>query len=30
EKITKNQKTVEERAKFGVNKALRNPYLGPK
>jgi len=30
EKITKNQKTIEERAKFGVNKALRNPYLGPK
>ncbi len=30
EKITKNQKTVEERAKFGVNKALRNPYISPK
>ncbi len=30
EKISKNQKTVEERAKFGVNKGLRNPYLGPK
>jgi coenzyme F420 hydrogenase subunit beta len=30
EKITKNQKTIEERAKFGMNKALRNPYLGPK
>ncbi len=30
EKIGKNQKTVEERAKFGVNKALRNPYISPK
>lgn len=27
EKITKNQKTLEERAKFGVGKGLRNPYL---
>ncbi len=27
EKITKNQKTIEERATFGVNKGLRNPYL---
>jgi coenzyme F420 hydrogenase subunit beta len=27
EKISKNKKTVEERATFGVNKALRNPYL---
>jgi coenzyme F420 hydrogenase subunit beta len=26
EKITKNQKTVDERATFGVGKALRNPY----
>lgn len=26
EKIEKNQKTVEERKTFGVNKALRNPY----
>jgi coenzyme F420 hydrogenase subunit beta len=30
EKITKNQQTVDERAKFGVNKALRNPYISPK
>jgi coenzyme F420 hydrogenase subunit beta len=30
EKITKNQATVEGRAKFGVNKALRNPYISPK
>jgi len=30
EKITKNQKTVEGRATFGVAKALRNPYLSPK
>jgi coenzyme F420 hydrogenase subunit beta len=30
EKITKNQKTVDERATFGVNKALRNPYISPK
>ncbi len=30
EKITKNQKTVEGRAKFGVDKALRNPYISPK
>jgi len=30
EKITKNQKTVESRATFGVNKALRNPYVSPK
>jgi coenzyme F420 hydrogenase subunit beta len=29
EKISKNQKTVEERATFGVNKALRNPYIKP-
>jgi coenzyme F420 hydrogenase subunit beta len=27
EKITKNQKTLEERAKMGVGKGLRNPYL---
>ncbi len=27
EKITKNKKHIEERAKFGVNKALRNPYI---
>ena len=28
EKIDKNRKTVEERAKtFGVNKALRDPYI---
>ncbi|HDQ07781.1 MAG TPA: coenzyme F420 hydrogenase subunit beta [Methanoculleus sp.] len=27
EKISKNQKTLEERATFGVNKGLRNPYL---
>jgi len=27
EKITKNQKTLDERAKFGVGKGLRNPYL---
>ena len=27
EKISKNQKTLEERASFGVNKGLRNPYL---
>ena len=26
EKIDKNQKTVEERRNFGVNKALRDPY----
>ncbi len=30
EKITRNQKTVEERARFGINMALRNPYVGPK
>jgi coenzyme F420 hydrogenase subunit beta len=30
EKITKNQATVDGRAKFGVNKALRNPYISPK
>lgn len=27
EKITKNKKHIEERAKFGVNKALRTPYI---
>lgn len=27
EKITKNQKEVEHRATFGVNKGLRNPYI---
>jgi len=27
EKITKNQKTLEARATFGVGKGLRNPYL---
>ena len=27
EKIDKNKKTVEARATFGVNKALRNPYI---
>ena len=27
EKITKNQKELEHRAKFGVNKGLRNPYI---
>jgi len=27
EKITKNQKTVDGRAAFGVNKGLRNPYI---
>jgi coenzyme F420 hydrogenase subunit beta len=27
EKITKNKKTVDERATFGVKKGLRNPYL---
>jgi coenzyme F420-reducing hydrogenase, beta subunit (EC 1.12.98.1) len=27
EKITKNKKHIEERATFGVNKALRNPYI---
>jgi coenzyme F420 hydrogenase subunit beta len=27
EKITKNKKTLEERATFGVGKALRNPYI---
>ena len=26
-KIDKNKKTVEERASFGVNKGLRNPYI---
>jgi len=26
-KIDKNKKTVEERAAFGVNKGLRNPYI---
>lgn len=26
EKIDKNQKTLEERRNFGVNKALRDPY----
>jgi coenzyme F420 hydrogenase subunit beta len=30
EKITKNQATVQSRATFGVNKALRNPYVSPK
>jgi coenzyme F420 hydrogenase subunit beta len=29
EKITKNQKTIEERARFGIDKELRNPYTGP-
>ncbi len=29
EKINKNQKTVEGRATFGVDKALRNPYIKP-
>jgi coenzyme F420 hydrogenase subunit beta len=29
EKISKNQKTVEGRATFGVGKALRNPYIKP-
>jgi coenzyme F420 hydrogenase subunit beta len=27
EKITKNKKTLEERASFGVGKGLRNPYI---
>jgi coenzyme F420 hydrogenase subunit beta len=27
EKITKNRKTIEERATFGVGKGLRNPYI---
>jgi coenzyme F420 hydrogenase subunit beta len=27
EKITKNRKTLDERATFGVGKGLRNPYL---
>jgi len=27
EKISKNKKTLEERATFGVGKALRNPYI---
>jgi len=27
EKITKNQKTLDARATFGVGKGLRNPYL---
>ena len=27
EKITKNRKTLEDRATFGVGKALRNPYI---
>lgn len=27
DKITKNRKTLDERATFGVNKGLRNPYL---
>ncbi|MGD9938158.1 MAG: Coenzyme F420 hydrogenase/dehydrogenase, beta subunit C-terminal domain, partial [Methanoregulaceae archaeon] len=27
EKITKNRKTIEERASFGVGKGLRNPYI---
>ena len=27
EKITKNQKTLDERATFGVDKGLRNPYI---
>jgi len=27
EKITKNKKTVDERATFGVKKGLRNPYI---
>ena len=27
EKITKNQKTVEERKTFGVGKGLRSPYI---
>jgi coenzyme F420 hydrogenase subunit beta len=27
EKITKNYKTIEERAAFGVGKGLRNPYI---
>ncbi len=27
EKITKNRKTLEERASFGVGKGLRNPYI---
>jgi coenzyme F420 hydrogenase subunit beta len=27
EKISKNKKTVEERATFGVGKGLRNPYI---
>ena len=27
EKISKNKKTLEERASFGVGKALRNPYI---
>jgi coenzyme F420 hydrogenase subunit beta len=27
EKITKNKKTLEGRATFGVGKGLRNPYL---
>jgi len=30
EKIKENQETVEARAKFGFNKALRNPYISPK
>jgi coenzyme F420 hydrogenase subunit beta len=30
EKIKENQATLDERAKFGINKALRNPYLSPK
>jgi coenzyme F420 hydrogenase subunit beta len=29
EKITKNQKTIEERGRFGIDKELRNPYTGP-
>ncbi|MDH7593749.1 MAG: coenzyme F420 hydrogenase subunit beta [Methanomicrobiales archaeon] len=27
EKITKNKKYIEERASYGVNKGLRNPYI---
>jgi coenzyme F420 hydrogenase subunit beta len=27
EKITKNRKSIEERANFGVGKGLRNPYI---
>jgi coenzyme F420 hydrogenase subunit beta len=27
DKITKNQKTLDERASFGVDKGLRNPYI---